>query len=79
MVHYTLKCEFVGKIFQEIYKNWSTTNISDFTVFHLRFTNDNERPETDLINVYTLTYNRRQCDLLNLRQLILNIEKINTY
>lgn len=79
MVHYTLKCEFVGKIFQEIYNNWSTTNISDFTVFHLRVTNDNERPETDLINVYTLTYNRRQCDLLNLRQLILNIEKINTY
>lgn len=79
MVHYTLKCEFVDKIFQEIYKNWSTTNISDFTVFHLRVTNDNERPETDLINVYTLTYNRRQCDLLNLRQLILNIEKINTY
>lgn len=79
MVHYTLKCEFVGKIFQEIYKNWITTNISDFTVFHLRVTNDNERPETDLINVYTLTYNRRQCDLLNLRQLILNIEKINTY
>lgn len=81
MFHYTctLKCKFVGKIFQEIYKNWSTTNINDFTVFHLRVTNDNERPETDSINVYALTYNRWQCGLLNLCQLILNIEKMNTY
>lgn len=53
--HCTLKCEYVGKNCPKIYKTWSTTNITDFSVFHLRVTNDNERPETDLINVYTLT------------------------